>query len=110
MHFLNLFVIVPALTILAILFTRDLKGARWASAVGMSIQLILAGVLVFMYLQARKAGVTDEMIFTANTAWFPSLNIRYAIGVDGISVAMIALTAMVIFAGVFASWEMEFLS
>ncbi len=110
MHFLNLFVVVPALTIVAILFTRDLKGARWASAVGMSIQLVLAGALVFMYLSARNAGVADEMLFTADTTWFPSLNIRYAIGVDGISVAMIALTAVVIFAGVFASWEMEFLS
>jgi NADH-quinone oxidoreductase subunit M len=110
MHFLNLFVIVPALTIVAILFTRDLKGARWASAVGMTIQLILAGALVFMYLGARNAGAADEMLFTADTTWFPSLNIRYAIGVDGISVAMIALTAIVIFAGVFASWEMEFLS
>jgi NADH-quinone oxidoreductase subunit M len=42
--------------------------------------------------------------------WFPSLNIHYLVGVDGISVAMIALTCIVIFAGIFASWEVEDLS
>ena len=42
--------------------------------------------------------------------WFPTLNIHYTVGVDGISVAMIALTAMVVFAGIFASWEVDFLS
>ena len=42
--------------------------------------------------------------------WFKSLNIHYAVGVDGISVAMIALTAIVVFAGIFASWEVEFLT
>jgi NADH-quinone oxidoreductase subunit M len=39
--------------------------------------------------------------------WFPSLNIRYFVGVDGISVAMLGLTSIVIFAGIFASWEVE---
>jgi NADH-quinone oxidoreductase subunit M len=110
MDFLTLFVVVPVLTIIAILFTKDLKGARLASAIGMSVQFVLAGILVYLYLQARRAGIQDEMLFTADHLWFKSLNIRYAIGVDGISVAMIALTSFVIFAGIFASWEMEFLS
>ena len=49
------------------------------------------------------------MLFTYDAVWFPSLNIHYALGVDGISVAMIALTGVVVFAGIFASWKMEFL-
>ena len=39
-----------------------------------------------------------------------AFNIHYAVGVDGISVAMIALTSIVVFAGIFASWEVEFLT
>jgi NADH-quinone oxidoreductase subunit M len=108
MDFLSLFVIVPLLTIIAIVFTRGLKGARVASAIGMSVQLILAGVLVYLYLSTDHS--TEKMQFMADHMWFKSLNIRYAVGVDGISVSLIALTAIVIFAGVFASWEMEFLS
>lgn len=110
MNILSLFVLVPFLTIAAILFTKDFKGARVVSAVGMGIQLILAGVLVLLYLAARKSGVADEMLWYADYTWFKSLNIHYTIGVDGIAVAMIALTAIVVFAGIFASWEVEFLS
>jgi len=110
MDFLTLFVAVPVLTIIAILFTKDYKGARLASAFGMSIQVILSAILVFLYFQERNAGNAAAMVLTADHMWFPALNIRYAVGVDGISVAMICLTSLVIFAGVFASWEVEFLS
>ena len=110
MNILTLLIAVPVLTIFGILFTKDLKGTRLVSAFGMGVQLIVATVLVFLYLGARKAGATEEMLFTADYTWFKSLNIHYAIGVDGIAVAMIALTGIVVFAGIFASWEMEFLS
>jgi NADH-quinone oxidoreductase subunit M len=110
MNILSLFVLVPVLTITGILFTKDFKGARIVSAVGMGIQLILAGVLILLYLAARKSGVTTEMLWYADYTWFPTLNIHYTVGVDGIAVAMIGLTAIVVFAGIFASWEVSFLS
>jgi NADH-quinone oxidoreductase subunit M len=110
MDILTLFVIIPVLTITGILFIKDTRQVRLVSAVGMGIQLIMAAVLVFMYLSARNAGNTDEMLFVKDHLWFRSLNIHYAIGVDGISVAMIALTSLVVFAGIFASWEVEFLT
>ncbi len=110
MDILTLFVVIPVLTITGILFIKDTRQVRLVSAVGMGIQLITAAVLVFMYLSARNAGNTDEMLFVKDYVWFSSLNIHYAIGVDGISVAMIALTGLVVFAGIFASWEVEFLT
>ena len=33
--------------------------------------------------------ILDEMLFVKDYLWFKSLNIHYAVGVDGISVAMI---------------------
>ena len=105
MNFLNLFVLVPVLTVIAILIAKNYRQARIASAIGMGIQLILSAVLIFWYLALRKAGATDEFLFRSVTVWFESLNITYAIGVDGISVAMIGLTSLVVFAGVFASWD-----
>ena len=110
MNILSLFVLVPVLTIVGIFFTKNFKGARVVTAIGMSIQLVLAASLVLMYLGARKAGVDDQMLWTADYLWFPSLNIHYAIGVDGIAVAMIGLTSIVVFAGIFASWQVEYLS
>lgn len=110
MDFLTLFVVVPFLTVLGIVFCKDFKQVRVVAAIGMGIQLILAIALVFMYLAEREAGNMAEMVFTADYVWYESLNIRYAIGVDGISVAMIALTAIVVITGIFASWEVETLS
>jgi NADH-quinone oxidoreductase subunit M len=71
---------------------------------------LLAAYLVFAYLGERAAGNTAEMLFIYDAVWFPSLNIHYFVGVDGISVAMLALTGIVVFAGIFASWEVSYLS
>jgi NADH-quinone oxidoreductase subunit M len=110
MNILTLFVIIPTLTVAGILLTKDLKQSRMVSAIGMTAQLILSFILVYLYVSARNAGNTAPMLFTFDALWFPALNIHYAVGVDGISVAMIALTGVVVFAGIFASWKMEFLS
>jgi NADH-quinone oxidoreductase subunit M len=109
MDILTLFVVIPVLTITAILFLKDMRQVRLVSAIGMGIQLVLAAILIFMYLSARHAGNTDEMLFVKDYLWYKSLNIHYAVGVDGISVAMIGLTSLVVVAGIFASWEVEFL-
>src|SRR5512138_2159229 len=107
MNILLLFVIIPLLTITAILFSKENKQVRVISAVGMGLQLITSGILIFMFLAERNAGNTAEMLFRTSYLWFDSLNIRLTVGVDGISVAMIALTSIVIFAGIFASWEVD---
>jgi NADH-quinone oxidoreductase subunit M len=109
MNFLTLFVVIPILTIFGILFTKDLRGTRVVSAIGMTIQLLLGAFLVYAYLSERAAGNTAEMLFYSKHVWFQSLNITYTIGVDGISVAMIALACVVIFTGIFASWNVEYL-
>ncbi len=109
MNILSLFILIPLFTIIAILFTGNMKQTRIVSAVGMGIQLILAGILVYLYLTERNAGNTAAMLFYYDAVWFPTLNIHYTIGVDGISVAMIALTSIVVFAGIFASWMVDYL-
>jgi NADH-quinone oxidoreductase subunit M len=109
MDILSLFVLIPFLTITGILLLKDDSKVRLVSAFGMGTQLVLSAVLVFLYLSARHSGNVDEMLFIKDYTWFSSLNIHYAVGVDGISVAMIALTSLVVFAGIFASWEVEYL-
>ncbi len=107
MNILNFFIIVPLITVFLILFSKSLKTTRIIAAVGMTIQLLLALWLMYYYLVHYGLKQLHKMIFVSDTVWFPTLNIHYAIGVDGISTAMILLTAIVIFAGVFVSWTME---
>ncbi len=107
MNILFLLIIIPVLTIIGILFTRDNKQVRVVSAIGMTFQLITAAVIILWFLAERNAGNTAEILFASNYVWYETLNIHFYIGVDGVSVAMIGLTAMVIFAGIFASWQVE---
>jgi len=110
MDILTLFVVIPVLTMTGIILVKDTRQVRVVAAVGMGIQLIMAAVLIYLYLSARQAGNLAEMLFVRDIEWFKSLNIHYAVGVDGISVAMIALTSLVVVAGIYASWEVEFLT
>ena len=105
MDILSLFVIVPVLTIIALLFTKGLKQARLVSMVGSIFQLGMAINLVIAYFKERA--INDSiMVFTKDLVWFEQFNIHYSIGVDGISVALIVLTTIVVLAGVFISWKM----
>ncbi len=105
MDILSLFLIVPIVTILALVFTKSLKQARVVSMVGSIIQLGMSINLVFAYIQ-EKVHNTEIMVFTNDIMWFKPFNIHYSVGVDGISVALLVLTSIVVLAGVFISWKM----
>lgn len=109
MNILSLFILIPVLTIIGIIFSRSHNIVRWVTLSGMFAQLVTAVVLLFSYYATRNAGITAPMIFYQDVEWFKAINIHYTIGVDGISVAMIMLTSVVVFAGILASWEVEYL-
>ena len=106
MDILTLFIIVPLITVLALIATKGLKQSRVVSMVGSMIQLGMAINLVFAYFKERE--VNDNiMVFTRDLVWYEQFNIHYNIGVDGISVALLLLTSIVVLAGVFISWKMD---
>jgi len=106
MDILSLFIIVPILTVIALVFSKGLERSRVVAMVGSIIQAGMAINLVFAYLKERAVN-DDIMVFTKDVVWFKNFNIHYNIGVDGISVALLALTAIVVLAGVFISWKMK---
>ncbi|CCZ07116.1 complex I subunit 4 family protein [Culturomica massiliensis] len=109
MNFLSLFVGIPVAMMLGLLVAANLKQIRTVMATGASLLLGLAVTTVIMYLGERTNGNTAEMLFQADMVWFAPLNIHYAVGVDGISVAMLLLSAIIVFTGTFASWRMNML-
>ncbi|MCF6180478.1 NADH-quinone oxidoreductase subunit M [Lutibacter sp.] len=106
MDILSLFVVVPVLTVLVLVFAKNLKQARVISLIGMTIQFAMSINLIFAYIKERTVN-TDIMVFTKDALWFENFNIHYSIGVDAISVLMIALTSTVILAGIFISWKVD---
>lgn len=105
MSILTLFVVIPVLMLLGLWLSRNLSQVRGVMVTGSSALLILAIYLTITFIQMRHAGNTDQMLFTYSISWFAPLNIAYSVGVDGISVVMILLSAVIVFTGTFASWQ-----
>jgi NADH-quinone oxidoreductase subunit M len=104
---LSLLILVPLLTAIAILPAKGLKQVRTIALLGSAVQLVLCLILFYFYQQERSGGNTANFLFEDNYTWYEAWNINYHIGVDGISVAMILLTAFVVVAGVLVSWKIE---
>ena len=86
---------------------KNIKQVRAVSIVGASALMVLGVYVLIEFLQLRAAGNVEEMLFRGDWSWFEPLNIKLSLGVDGISVAMLLLSCVIVFAGVFASWNMD---
>ena len=103
---LLLLLICPLLTCAAILLAPARLARQFALA-GALLQLILVLALYVSFTHERNAGNVFPWLFERQHDWFPSMGFSFHIGVDGISVAIILLTALVVIAGVLVSWNME---
>ena len=102
---LILLILLPLLTAVSILLVRNAKQVKLIALTSSVLQFILAFVLLFAFRNERAAGNTAQMLFELQYNWFPAWHITFHLGVDGISVAMILLTAFVVVAGVLVSWN-----
>ena len=107
MSILSLFVVIPVLMLLGLWISRNLNQVRGVMVVGSSCLLALSIWLTIEFINQRAGGNTDDMLFTFSISWFKTLNIAYAIGVDGISVVMLLLSSIIVFTGTFASWQLK---
>ena len=106
MNILSLLVIIPLLTLLALFTGKGQRFVRTVVTAGFGLQLVCAVAVAVVFLQQRA--VSDEaMLLCSDTVWYAPFNIHYTVGVDGISVVMLLLSAVVAFAGVFSAWNME---
>jgi NADH-quinone oxidoreductase subunit M len=103
---LSFLFLLPLLTCLVILGCKTLKSIRLVAFVGAVLQLAMALNFLRLYEDQRASGNTDPMLLVFNATWFAPLHIHMHLGVDGISLAMILLTALVVLAGILVSWNM----
>ncbi len=107
MTFLTLFVVIPVVMLLGLWIARNDSQVRGVMVVGSVALLALSIYLVFAFLGARETMPAEQYPFLFGDAipWFESLHIYYRTGVDGISVVMILLSAIIVLTGTFASWQ-----
>jgi len=103
-NILNWIIWFPIIGMVAIAFIpRDKEDViKITAAVATGLQLLLTLVLWQNY-DASDGG----MQFMVRAEWIPSFNITYILGVDGLSLPMAILTALLCFIGVFVSWNIN---
>jgi NADH-quinone oxidoreductase subunit M len=101
------FVVIPLLMLAGFAICKNVKQVRAVAVTGSILLLGLSGYVLSEYLALRAAGNVDEMLFRGDWTWFAPLNIKLSVGVDGVSVAMLILSSIIVFAGSFASWKID---
>ena len=102
---------------IVLMLPKDSKGAiRWTSLAFTFLQLILA-ILVFARFDRSLAGINSQAgmqflekaswIDVTSVAWFGRVHIEYLMGIDGLSVMMVVLTALISFIATISSWTIE---
>ena len=102
-HLLSLMIFIPLLgaLIVTLLPSRAVGGIRATAAVATGLPLLLTVDLL------RRFDPNGGIQLVERTAWIPAYSINYFIGVDGISVTMVVLTALISFLCIFASFGIE---
>ncbi len=104
-------VLLPAATAVGILLLPAArKGAIRALSVGaMGIQLVIACLLLAGAVGDLGRGPAEDLLprLAQKAVWVAELGISWNVQADGMSVAMLFLTSVVIFAGTLVSWSVE---
>jgi NADH-quinone oxidoreductase subunit M len=95
---------MPFIGALLIMFTARHRplAVRLIAAVTTGISTVLS---IWIYVAYDREAASFQ--FYEKVALVPPLGISYELGVDGISLLMVLLTSIIIFAGVFASWTVQ---
>ena len=101
---LSLITFLPVLGILFILLVpkENTRLVKILGAVFTGLQVLLA---IYIYISFDRASTALQ--FVEQYKWIPAFNIEYFMGIDGLSVTMVLLTALLSFICIFASWGID---
>src|SRR6266851_5475114 len=100
-HALTLITFIPLLAMFVVLALPDTMkpSFKWIAVAATVPQLLIA-----LHLYEHFDTTTTAVQFAEKASWMPSYNIHYFMGIDGISISMVILTAIIMFFSVFASF------
>ena len=110
-HILSIITFLPLFGVLAIFVShlvgyKEDKNLRMLTVVLQAINLVLATWLYAKFdTGLSRLDGNDGYQFIEHGVWIRSLNVEYFVGVDGISISMVFLTALISFVGALASFS-----
>ena len=96
---LSLLIFLPAAGAALLLLIRNSQLARWIAVLFSVVELALCVPLL-----ANFDPSTPNMQFGESAAWIAAWNINYRLGVDGISILFVGLTALLTTISIMVSW------
>ena len=100
--------LMTALPLLGAFFIFMIRGDEETVARNAKFTAFYCSTFTFalaLYMLGRFDGSTADFQFVEHAEWFPSLGISYHMGVDGISVFFVALSAFLTPLCILASWD-----
>jgi NADH-quinone oxidoreductase subunit M len=97
---LSLMIFLPLVGAMVIGLLRTVRWIRWVALVITFVNFVFS-----IFLFARFELGTDAMQFVEQLSWIPLLGISYHIGVDGISLFLVILTALLFLLVILFSWD-----
>ena len=97
---LSVLIFLPLAGALILFLLRSDRAAKVGALV---VTLVNAALSLQLYTGFNAA--TAQFQFAENLAWIPALNIRYTLGVDGISLLLVLLTTLLMPLCVLCSWR-----
>src|SRR5512146_2727936 len=86
---LSLLIFLPVVGGVLLLFIRDAKAARW-----IALAFSIAELALCVPLLSNFDASIPHMQFGESAPWISAWDINYRLGVDGISILFVALTAL----------------
>ena len=99
-HLLSWLLVLPALGIGALFCVRD---REMVNRIALTSTLLTFGLSVIIWMQFDFAKA--NMQFVERFELMPTLKVQYALGIDGISLLMVVLTALLTPIAVLCSWN-----
>jgi NADH-quinone oxidoreductase subunit M len=98
-------VVVPLAAALLILLIPNREGRNDGAIRWLALVLSLAALGVTLALWAGFDPRSPEFQFVERRAWIPAFGIEYYVGIDGISLLLVVLTAFLTPIALLSSWE-----
>jgi len=84
-----------------------LKPAHRRLAQGLALAFCLLGLLHAVMLWVNFDAASGQLQFVERANWIPSIGVQYFVGLDGLGLLMVLLTAFVTPVAILASWKID---
>lgn len=84
---------------------RNTEASRWISAAVLSLDLVFALVVWFLYFDTAGSGTGDTWLIDFDRQWIPQLGIGFHLALDGLSLLLVVLTLFLGLMSVISSWR-----